>query len=512
MTWKHARRLRQITQLLSFLLYVYLMFSVVERRIAPPLADIFFRLDPLSAAGAMLAGREWIPRLGLTLITILVTILIGRVWCGWICPLGTLLEWLPMRGRRRRAPEPPQSLRKVKYFLLIATLAGAVLGNLSLLVFDPIAIFTRTFTTVILPGIFYSINAAEAALYRIDLLEPALDWFESWARGPVIPSNQPIFQQNILLALLFGIILSLNLFAHRFWCRYLCPLGALLGLLSRIALFRPRIGSACTQCSRCAQVCRPAAIETRREGFRIMPSECTVCLDCLANCKPADIHFRATAEKPVREEYDLSRRQALVAIAGGAGAAILFATDLQHTKPSPWRIRPPGASDEDAFLSACLRCSQCMKICPTTALQPALGEAGLIGLWTPILIPRNGYCDYGCNACGQVCPSGAIPLQSLEDKRQSVIGKASIDRDRCLPWASNQACIVCEEMCPIPEKAIRLEEVQVSGPDGQPVMLQRPFVVRDLCIGCGICEYKCPLQGDAAIRVHAQSSLASSEM
>src|SRR4030042_5956750 len=233
-----------------------------------------------------------------------------------------------------------------------------------------------------------------------------------------------------------------------------------------------------------------------------MPSGCTLCLDCFANCKPGDIRRGLTLKPAPKQEFDLSRRQALGALAAGAAGVLLLGTDLHLRQDNPWRIRPPGVTDEAVFRPTCLRCSQCMKICPTTALQPALSEAGLGGLWTPLVMPRVGYCDYGCTACGQVCPSGAIPLLSLEEKRQAVIGKASIDRNRCLPWASGQACIVCEEMCPTPQKAVRLEEAQVIDANGQTSKGQRPSVLRELCIGCGICEHNCPLEGVAAIRVY----------
>jgi ferredoxin len=233
-----------------------------------------------------------------------------------------------------------------------------------------------------------------------------------------------------------------------------------------------------------------------------MPSECTVCLDCMANCKPGDIGFRPSLKPAKREEFDLSRRGALGALVTGAAGMLLLGTDLRLRQENPWRIRPPGVTDDDKFLSTCIRCSQCMKICPTTALQPALTEAGLEGIWTPLVVPRVGYCDYGCTACGQVCPSGAIPLLLLEEKRQAVIGKASIDRNRCLPWASGVPCIVCEEMCPTPQKSIRLEEAMVADSSGQTVTVLRPSVLRDLCIGCGICEHYCPLEGNAAIRVY----------
>jgi ferredoxin len=157
-------------------------------------------------------------------------------------------------------------------------------------------------------------------------------------------------------------------------------------------------------------------------------------------------------------------------------------------------IRPPGVqgTQTEAFLSQCIRCGECLKVCPTSGLQPALWESGLDGMWTPTLVPRLGYCDYSCHACGQVCPTGAIPNLSLEDKRKRVIGKAEINRDHCLPWAKNTPCIVCEEMCPLAPKAVELDTFYVADDAGQTVALLRPHMIADRCIGCGICEYKCP--------------------
>jgi polyferredoxin/formate hydrogenlyase subunit 6/NADH:ubiquinone oxidoreductase subunit I len=502
MSWKAWRQVRQAVQILFFAFYIALIFAVVQNRVAPLLSDIFFRFDPLSALGAMLASRQWIPKLGLALITVGVTVLIGRVWCGWICPLGSLLEWVafPKPNKRRASISP--GWRLVKYFLLVTSLTAVLFGNLTLFVLDPIAIFTRTLTTAVLPGLFYTINSVETTLYRVNFLSPALDRFEGLVRGGVLPVEQPAFAQSLAIAALFFGIIALNLMAHRFWCRYLCPLGALLGWLSKISLFRPMIGSKCNECTRCAITCKPGAIDTTPGDFQIMPAECTVCLDCLSNCKPADIHFKFTLKPAPKQEFELSRRQALGALATGTAGVLFLGTDLHLQQDNPLRIRPPGVTDEDSFLSTCLRCSQCMKICPTTALQPALIESGLAGLWTPLMVPRVGYCDYGCTACGQVCPSGAIPLLQLDEKRKAVIGKASIDRNRCLPWASGVPCIVCEEMCPTPQKSIRLEEAEVLDANGKISTVQRPSVLREVCIGCGICEHQCPLEGVAAIRVY----------
>jgi MauM/NapG family ferredoxin protein len=165
-----------------------------------------------------------------------------------------------------------------------------------------------------------------------------------------------------------------------------------------------------------------------------------------------------------------------------------------------WLVRPPGANEND-MLDNCIRCGQCLKVCPTGGLQPSLFTAGVDGLWTPVLVSRHGYCDYGCNSCGQTCPTNAIPRLELNQKRQMVMGVAVIDRNRCLPWAQGQTCIVCEEMCPVPNKAIRLNDIQVTDAQGQKTILRRPEVNDHDCIGCGACEYHCPIEGTAAIRV-----------
>lgn len=519
MTWKSAIRLRKISQILFFALFVVLIFSVVENRIAPPLADLFFRLNPLTALGAMLAAREWIPRLGTALITIGVTVLLGRVWCGWVCPLGSLLGWIPLRKTKRRVDKFSPSLRKIKYFFLVLILGMALLGNLTFLALDPLAILTRTTTTTFIPAFVYAVNAIERALYTLPPLRPLVNWVETLLRGSVLPFEQPAFSQGVLIGSIFFIILGLNAVAPLFWCRYLCPLGALLGILSKVSILRPVIGANCTGCERCTRICQPGAIlpagseenrisadDTSLVPQAIVPSECTVCLDCLPSCNSGDIRFVCTFKPSPTQEFDLSRREALSALAAGAAGLLLLRTDLRIRHRSPWLIRPPGVEDEDDFLARCLRCSQCMEICPTTALQPALREAGLEGLWTPIVVPRVGYCDYGCNACGQVCPSGAIPNLSLDEKRQAVIGKASVNRDRCLPWASDLPCIVCEEMCPTATKSIHLEEVEIIDAEGYETILQRPYVLREQCIGCGICEEHCPLEGEAAIRVYSIQS------
>jgi ferredoxin len=167
----------------------------------------------------------------------------------------------------------------------------------------------------------------------------------------------------------------------------------------------------------------------------------------------------------------------------------------------PQVLRPPGAPDEERFLDLCVRCGECMKVCIQNALQPCLFEAGYEGMFTPKLIPRLGYCEYNCTLCGQVCPTGAIRQLSLAGKHAAVIGVAFFDTNRCLPYAEQKACIVCEEHCPTGDKAIKFREKKVrSGEAGERIVFE-PYIVQNLCIGCGICEKVCPVAGEAAVRV-----------
>jgi MauM/NapG family ferredoxin protein len=497
-TWKHWRRVRQAVQVAAFGLYTYLLVAALHTRAVFPLADLFFRLDPLASIASMVAARSWIPRAGLAAATLILTVIVGRAWCGWLCPLGTLLEWIRFPRAVARAVDP--RWRTVKYVLLIAVLAAALLGSLFLLVLDPIALFTRAMTTVVLPALNYAITAVERALYPIRFLRPALYAVETIVRGPVIPVEQPVFRQSVLIGLVVVGVVALNAFSDRFWCRYLCPLGGLLGLLSKVSLIRPRPGATCNQCGVCAGVCRLEAIEPERQ-HEVIASECTVCLDCMAACPQSGYGF-ALHRTPARAEpFDPSRRQVITALGASAGGVLLLRSGPHRKAQHATLLRPPGVQGEGEFLSRCIRCGQCMKVCPTSALQPALTESGLEGLWSPVLVPRLGYCDYGCAACGDICPTDAIPTLSLGEKREQVLGLARVDRDRCLPWAYGTPCIVCEEMCPVPEKAIRLEEASVVAADGREQVLQRPIVLRELCIGCGICEHRCPMAGLAAIRV-----------
>jgi len=176
------------------------------------------------------------------------------------------------------------------------------------------------------------------------------------------------------------------------------------------------------------------------------------------------------------------------AAATGRGAAASF-------------LRPPASLREGDFIDRCIRCGNCMKVCITNGLQPAMLEAGAEGLWTPVLVPEIGYCEYRCTLCGNTCPTGAIVPVTLEEKAKVRLGVAEIDHSICLPWAENSQCIVCQEHCPIPEKAIKVEAVVINGRE-----LLRPSIDEGLCVGCGICQNKCPVRPRRAVRVSPRNA------
>jgi len=503
--WRRARQITQIAALITFLALLVVTRGG-EFPSVPP--SLFFKLDPLSMLASAIAGRQWPVGLALALLTVTLTLVVGRVWCGWLCPLGTLLDLFHLRRRPRGYVGADRRWRAVKYVLLIVLLGAALVGNLSLLAFDPISIVTRGFTSFIFPGLDQTSLALERTLYNTPFLQSPLDWFEASVRTPLFPADVWRWW-NVIPGLLPIAIIALNLVSERFWCRYLCPLGALLGLISRVAIVRRVVGEdACRNCVRCVRACPTGTIDPR-QNFASDPAECIVCMDCLPECPVPQGQTFAPAWKfaPARE-YDPGRRHVVIAVGAGLLTAAALPVLPLWLRRSPWLIRPPGAQHYNRFLSTCIRCGECLRVCPTSGLQPTLWEAGLDGLWTPTLVPRLGYCDYSCHACGQVCPTGAIPNLTLDAKRTTTIGTAEVNRDRCLPWSQNIPCIVCEEMCPLAPKAVELDEVSVTDSTGEAITLQRPHVIAERCIGCGICEYKCPAEGEAAIQVkgHAEPS------
>jgi MauM/NapG family ferredoxin protein len=472
-----VRRIWQIFFLGLFLLLIVLHTSGVAGigyfRDYP--VRLFLELSPLLALASILASGTLAAGMLLALLTVGATLLFGRVFCGWVCPLGTLNQaaaWLWFRGRGGKAAVERNRYRRayaLKYYLLLGVLLAALLGvNLAGLL-DPIALTYRSVALAFFPIV----------------------------AGGYIPSE---FLGGWLIGLLFGGVLLLNLVYPRLWCRLLCPLGALLGLTAFAPLFKIRRDRAkCTDCNACGFDCQGGDEPMGRHRVR----ECHVCLNCVGACPEDALSYALLGELGEGAKLDLDRRRLIITASCAAVLpAVVTASSGREKGYHPGRIRPPGALPEAEFVERCVKCGACMKACPTNALQPAFAEGGMEGFWTPVLVPRVGYCAQNCNLCGRACPTGAIRRFTVEEKVGMPIrlGAAVIDPGRCLPFAYGRTCIVCEEMCPTSPKAIFFEEREVEW-RGERRVLKMPRVDLKHCCGCGICETKCPVSSQPAIYV-----------
>jgi polyferredoxin len=487
----------RLSQLLFLLLFLVL-FVETEYRGSDTISaavNSFFRADPLVAATYLAALRSFTWLLLPALLVVVFTLLLGRFFCGWLCPLGTILD-LVTGKIRKRAPLPFLK-GNLKYWLLLPLLSLALFHMNLAGIFDPIAILLRALVFFFYPLFGDAVRRGWTELYQLagdrrDYLEPAY----SVLRDHLLPFRETFYPLAFLSALMFLGIIFLERYERRNWCRNLCPLGTLLGLCARFSPLCRVPGELCPDCKACRTVC-----PTSFDREILQRDECILCMDCLRACNFARVGFRFRFRGRQGQPYLPERRVLLGGLLSGFFLSGFFR--FRRPEAAVGVLRPPGVRDEAEFLKKCVRCGECMKVCLKSALYPAVTEAGGAGLFTPVVIPRLGYCEYNCTLCGQVCPTAAIPNLPASEKKRAVIGKAVFDKNHCLPFARKTNCIVCEEHCPIPGKAIRSETVIELDLMGRNVQLKKPYVVEELCNGCGICENVCPLEGKAGITVFA---------
>jgi MauM/NapG family ferredoxin protein len=523
---KHLVWLRRCSQAFFLLLFVFLVVESrlpqdyyldytqlingeQEIRLEQPVT-LFFQADPLVWLTSLISGHVFIKGFGWTLAVLVLTLVFGRVFCGFICPLGALHHLISyvkpaLVGKRLVKANLSTGSRRVKYFILILLLIAAFAGVNFAGIMDPMSFFFRSLALAVLPGAGTGLKEMFDILARTDIkMFNYLSYAAEVLVSPVFGYGYQAFKTGWIIGALFLGVLFLNRIKPRFWCRTLCPLGALLGFCSRFSILGlEKNADRCTQCSKCTQACAGAAQPVPGEAWR--KSECLMCFNCHNTCPEGAVAFKWRV--PTSDAGpDMGRRAVLGGLTAGVSLPFLSRLDGQvHTTSDARLIRPPGSLPEKDFLTLCQRCGLCMKACPTNVINPALTEGGLAGFWTPNLVMTQGYCEFTCTLCGNVCPTGAIADITAKEKVEKPIriGSAYFDRGRCLPWSGNGPCIVCEEHCPTSPKAIYFYEDSVIGPGNTRVRVKLPQVDLKKCVGCGICENKCVVKGRPAIRVIA---------
>jgi polyferredoxin len=520
-------KLRTFSQIVFFFLFLFLLLrtefrgsltaSTREIRLPYPVA-LFFQFDPLVAISNALSSRALYRGLLWSLVVLIPTMFLGRFFCGWICPLGSIHHYLSsFKSERKRGKQLIDSNRykrwqATKYYLLIASLVAAGLGTGIVGWLDPFSFLVRSVGLSILPATNYALRGSLGLLEhsRYAFVQTTGSGLHFILGALLLSFKQPHFRLGIWLGLIFVFLLALNLRITRFWCRALCPLGALLGIVSRWSVLGlVKNPEHCTDCNRCLLRCQGG--DDPIGGVPWHQPECHLCMNCVDECPEHGLRFQFfPGQKTVGTS--LQRRKVLTGLAAGAAVVPLMrSTPGFATERKERLLRPPGTLDEEYFLARCIRCGECMKVCPNNALHPAFSEAGIEGLWTPILVPRIGYCETSCVLCSQVCPTGAIWAMTEKDKGWSVdiarsdkpvrLGTAFYDRGRCLPWAMATDCIVCEEWCPTSPKAIYLRSVELIDATGNSKEVKQPYLDPSRCVGCGACEYACPVQDRPAVYV-----------
>ena len=500
---------RRQVQIFILILYLLLLTAAAFSALTDGPLDFFLRLDPSLALVTWIGARAFPLALIPALAVILSGPIWGRVFCGYICPLGITLDGGDRLVGPKKRPRPqPAHLPAVKYLVLAALIGAALVGVSWVFWAAPLSLATRFYGLVLNPALAFIGDRIQVLLMP---LAESLDLRTILYAQFHPPRYSTQFFILFFLAVLFG----LARYSPRFWCRYLCPSGAILALGSGKPLIRRRVSDACTECGLCSRKCPMNAIPGQNPQAT-RHSECIVCHTCRDVCPEKAVSFRTGPDKASDKtgsqepEFSPGRRRFVLAGLGGAATALVGLTGLagpyeeeaEGRVAPPELLRPPGARPETEFLSRCVRCGECMVVCPTNTLQPLWFKAGPLGLFSPAITPRRGYCDPLCNLCGQVCPTEAIRPLSLAERPWAKTGTARINRQACLAWEHQKSCMVCDEVCPF-------DAIEFKKEPDNPVAV--PHVIEDKCAGCGKCEHFCPVKNRAAIVVSTMGEIRLAE-
>ncbi|MDR1369515.1 MAG: 4Fe-4S dicluster domain-containing protein [Dysgonamonadaceae bacterium] len=489
------RRLRIITAALFFVLITLLFFDFtgVLHKWLGWLAKIQLIPVVLSVNGVVL------------FILILITLLFGRVYCSVICPLGIMQDGISnLSGRRKgkknrfRHSKAKCGLRYSFLVLFIAAIIAGISAAVSLL--DPYATYGRI------------VSSLPAPLYRLG--NNLLAWFAEKADSYAFYSTEVWIKNWVILGISGITLLAVGFFAWlngRTYCNTICPVGTALGFLSRFSIIRITFDAdKCTKCGRCERNCKASCLDSKK--MIVDHSRCVTCFNCIGKCNFNAIKYTSVrikkqksgvaADHPSPKERS---RRSLLAVTGALALAQLSKAQqlLQvdgglaemEDRKAPDRkmpVVPPGALGLKNMQTHCTACQLCISVCPNNILRPSVK---LSTFMQPEMSYDRGYCRPECTECSKVCPAGAIKPITTAGKTGISIGHAVWIRDNCVVNTDEIQCSNCERHCPT--KAITLIALE---PDNEKT-LKTPVVDKELCIGCGACEYLCPARPFSAIYV-----------
>lgn len=448
-------------------------------------ADFFLIIDPLVSISTAIAAGSWVWSLISAGIILLVCVLIPRGFCGYLCPLGTLIDlfdWAVGKRIKRFRIAGEGWWVHIKYYVLLGTLICALFGILVSGFVSAIPVITR--------GMLFIGEPLQSGFLR------------GWHLVP------PLNAGHWLSIALFLGILGLGFLRPRFWCKYVCPSGAVFSVANLFRVSERKVEESCIDCNKCVEVCPFDAI---KPDFTTRETDCTLCQTCGGVCPTHSIKFvdrwntsdlkqvspLAPGETPIGRRGFMALWSGLAgAVFGGAALTTvnkLWGADLANKQPP---VRPPGSVPEQEFLQMCIRCGECFKACPNNVLQAQGFAQGLEGLWTPIVNADWAGCESSCNACGQVCPTGAIRPLPLAEKKSIRMGLAIVNEVTCLPFADREPCQLCVDECNAAGyEAIEFTRVHTEMDAlGNPLEDSghiAPVVLADKCVGCGLCQTRC---------------------
>ena len=471
------------------LLTAKLIRAVIFLQFIPSLLD-FIQLFTLAVSGFI--------------FILILTLFFGRVYCSTVCPLGTLQDiFIRLRRfKKRKNFRYHKPLRIIQYSILTLILLAFLFRNIFFLnLLDPFSLSGKIFTNFFRP-VYYGIN---------NLADRVLTSFDIYYLYPVTVYRLSV-PAVIFTSLFTMTIVLLSVYRGRWLCNAICPVGTILGLLSKVSFFRIRIDeTSCTSCGLCLAVCKAGCIDFRKKEIDF--SRCVACYDCFKACPENGIKYTLPITPPLLQENGmggevhprvggaLPRRTflktTLIGLAGGVpvitgiGKEVLKSEHPRTTSDSP--VTPPGSVSIWHYTEKCTACHLCVSVCPTRVLQPAFLEYGLTGLFQPRMDFHTNYCNFECTLCSEICPAGAILPVTKEQKKTIQLGVSKFVKNICIVVEKHTICGACSEHCPT--KAVEMVPYLDN--------LKIPKVDEKICVGCGACEYACPTKPEKAIYVES---------